>query len=367
LGPSALSRVLACPGSFALSQRPEVKALGGRRSVYAAKGTVAHRVAEGVLSGDAPVMGVTTQEGHDIDVDDQMVDAVRIYTELCETFIALSDWHVVEQRVSLDDYWLPDKPPVPVFGTTDFAGFMVGPGLLRVIDYKHGAGVYVKAEDNPQALAYAAGALLICPYKVSEVEITIVQPNAAGTKPIRTQRMPVVDLLMWVKETLIPGIERTQTEPDTYVVGPYCRWCPGAAFCPLLMAARETRAIEQFADHHMSPEDYAEGLEQAERAELWIKAFRDLCKGLIAETDMNIPGWDLVPTRPVRSWDDEAQVEFAAKGLGIASTDLHEIRLRSPAQLEKRLGPELFRHLAKHIQRVSSGTKLERTSIDGTP
>jgi hypothetical protein len=366
LGPSALHRILSCPGSFALSQRPEVKALGGRRSVYAAKGTVAHRVAEGVISGEAPTMGVTTESGHDIDVDDQMVDAVKVYTELCETFIALSDWHVIEQRVNLDAYWLPNTPPVSVFGTTDFAGYHHTGRVLRVIDYKHGSGVYVKVEDNPQALAYAAGALLICPGEVAEVEITIVQPNAAGNA-IRTHKLSVLDLLMWVHEILMPGIARAQVQQDVFVEGSYCRFCPGIVFCPLMVKAAEQEAMTQFNDTPATPQDMADRLVIADRAELWIKATRELAKDQIEHQGIEIPGWGLVPTRPVRSWDDTNQVITDLKKLGVGSDDILDHRVFSPAQLEKRIGPELFRHVASHVQRLSSGTKLERTQDNGTP
>lgn len=357
LGPSALYRVLSCPGSFALSQRPEVKALGRRASVYAARGSVAHRVAEDVLDGQDVTLGTTTQAGHDIDVDDMMVSAVKVYTELCETFMALSDWHVIEQRVSLDAYWheIGEVPPVPIFGTTDFAGYHAAIKLLRVIDYKHGSGVYVKVEDNPQPLAYAAGALRLCPGPVSEIEITIVQPNAMG-QPIRTARISIVDLLLWVREVLMPGIARTQTEPDTYVAGSQCRFCPGAALCPLIANAANEEAMQQFKDTG-SPEELARRLDQAELAELWIKSVRELAKSRIEE-GVEIPGWTLEPTRPVRSWDNPQTISEMVRHF---TGDFFETKLRSPAQIQKAVNVGTWSLLEPHVQSVSSGTKLARS------
>jgi hypothetical protein len=343
-----------------LSQRPEVKALGNRRSFHAARGTVAHRVAEQTLGGEDPTKGVATEAGYDIDVDDALVDAVNVYTELVEAFIATAEWHVVEQRVSLDPYWIPDKPPVPVFGTTDFAGYQATTRLLRVIDYKHGSGVYVRVKDNPQALAYAAGALLLCPGPVSEVEVTIVQPNVAGPEKIRTDRMSVVDLLLWVHETLIPGIRRTQTEPFTYVQGQQCRWCPGAALCPLLAQDAMEDAMRDFHEISLgSPEDLSQALDQAERAELWIKAVRELATKRIEGGDP-VPGWGLFPTRPVRSWDNPDQVEL--KLAPYEAEGVFEFSIRSPTQLEKLFKgrPEVWELLAPHVQLVSKGTKLAR-------
>jgi hypothetical protein len=359
LGPSALSRVLACPGSFMLSQRPEVKALTRRASVYAARGTVAHRVAEGVLEGQDPTMGVTTQAGHDIDVDDAMVAAVNIYTELVETFIALSDWHVIEQRVSLDEYWheVGEVPPIPIFGTTDFAGYHASIRLLRIIDYKHGSGVFVKVEENPQPLAYAAGALRLCPGPVSEIEITIVQPNAPGA-PIRTARISIIDLLLWVREVLMPGIARAQAEPDTYVAGSQCRFCPGAALCPLIAQAASEEAMQQFKDTG-SPEELARALDRAELAELWIKSVRELAKSQLEE-GVELPGWTLVPTRPVRSWDNPDEVSRMLAAFD--DDEVYEVKLRSPAQLQKWLPGATWKLVEAHVQHVSSSTKLARTS-----
>lgn len=363
LGPSALSRVLACPGSFLLSESPEVKALARYRpSIYAARGTVAHRVAERLLAGDTITRETVAQAGYDIDIDDAMVEAVEIYTEVTEPLLAAADWHAVEKRVSLDRYWTPpDTPPVAIFGTADFLAYHATTRRLTVCDYKHGTGVVVSAVDNPQTLAYAAGALTLVPGPVDDVDLVIVQPNAPGNK-VRRWSLTAVDVLMWVHDTLLPGIRRAQDEPGTYVAGPQCRFCPATPLCPHLHAKATEQAMAQFAlpNELISGEQLAARLADAEAAEIWIDAIRDLAKRRLEELPDDIPGWGLFPTRPTRSWDDSSQVEATLLHAGVPAHEYLETKLRSPAQLQKRLKPGFWAAIAAHIQSVSSGTKLSR-------
>jgi hypothetical protein len=58
---------------------------------------------------------------------------------------------LIEQRVDFSR-WVKDG-----FGTTDC--IIIADGTLHVVDYKHGQGVLVEAEDNPQMKLYALGAL----------------------------------------------------------------------------------------------------------------------------------------------------------------------------------------------------------------
>lgn len=362
LGPSALSRVLACPASFALSQSPEVQQLGRYRpSVYAARGTVAHRVAERLLAGETITQETVTQAGHDIDIDDAMVEAVMVYTEAAEPLLAAADWYAVEQRVSLDRYWLPDAPPVPIFGTADFIAYHKHSRRLSVLDYKNGTGVVVSATENPQTLAYAAGALTLVPGPVEQVDLVIVQPNAPGNR-VRQYSLTAVDVLMWVHDVLLPGIRRAQEEPETFVSGSQCRFCPATPVCPHLHAKATEQAMVQFAlsNDVISGEQLAARLDDADAAEMWINAIRDLARQRLEESPDDIPGWGLVPTRPTRSWDDPTQVEDVLLRAGVPARDYLETKLRSPAQLQKRLKPGFWAAVAARVQSVSSGTKLSR-------
>ncbi len=51
---------------------------------------------------------------------------------------------------------------------------------LQIIDYKHGVGVLVEAENNSQMMCYALGAIELFDgiYDIEKVQMTIFQPDA---------------------------------------------------------------------------------------------------------------------------------------------------------------------------------------------
>src|SRR3954467_10867369 len=96
----------------------------------------------------------------------------------------------MEQPVSLDSFfWVRFPPPEPLFGRLDVGMVSPGRGVLEIVDYKNGAGVWVGVEDNFQLLYYAAGALRqLTPnesVRIHRVRLTVVQPNTDPAKPIK--------------------------------------------------------------------------------------------------------------------------------------------------------------------------------------
>ena len=161
IGASSISRILACPGSFELSQQITTP---GRTSFWAAQGTVAHKLAEEALTeGYDPIRelgSVIAVDGHEITVDQEMVDAVRVYMDVVRNGGRGRTYFALERRVSLDGYWLEnERPPVSAFGTADALIYRYEQEHLDVIDLKYGSGVHVPA-DSPQLFYYAAGALV---------------------------------------------------------------------------------------------------------------------------------------------------------------------------------------------------------------
>ena len=78
---------------------------------------------------------------------------------------------LIEQRVDFSR-WVEAG-----FGTADC--IIIADGTLQIIDYKHGLGVLVSAEDNPQMQCYALGALELFDgiYDINSVRMTIYQPR----------------------------------------------------------------------------------------------------------------------------------------------------------------------------------------------
>ena len=102
---------------------------------------------------------------------------------------------LVEQRLDFSKY-VPEG-----FGTGDCV--IIADGTLSVIDYKHGKGILVEAEKNPQMLCYALGALELFDgiYDIDTVSMTIFQPRREN---VSTYTISKEELLQWAADVLIP-------------------------------------------------------------------------------------------------------------------------------------------------------------------
>ena len=382
LGASGAHRWLNCPGSFQLSLRVPPRP----SSIYAATGTLAHHYIEDALNtalnantrpGDLAVSPAElghqwSLEGHEIIVDQTFIDGVNCMLAYVHEAAGRSDWFCVEFRVHLDDYFLPNTPPVPLFGRVDVALLDLQDGLLEIIDYKNGAGVIVSPRDNPQMLYYLAGVLRELPdnqhRNVQRVKLTVVQPNAPGHQPIRSWETSVVDVLMWVREVLVPGVEAAGHDDAPLVPGPWCKFCPALHVCPRLIQDAVDMAKREFDDVKIpdDPAELANALDIADRAVTWATALQAHAFEQL-KRQVRIPGWELVPTRPSRHWVlDEKNTAAALSTAGLDDSVIFETRLRSPAQTEKALKGSAERHAWASvsdslIESRSSGVKLARS------
>jgi len=374
LGASSAYRWLNCPGSFRLSQtaphRPS--------SIYAATGTLAHEFIESAAKlGDCTsvIQGelgrVFSRDGHEITVDQDFIDGVNVMLRyLFDSGALLADWMKVEFRVDLAPYFL-DQSPVPVFGTVDAAAHTWDTETLEIVDYKNGAGITVSAVENPQLMFYGAGVLAHLPAaqrdRVKRVKLTIVQPHAQGVSPIRSWEIDVVDLLMWVDDVLVPGVEACAQPDAPLVPGSWCRFCPVSHACPKLMADALEMAKAEFDDYQPpgDTDELARALDAAERAELWITRIREFAIDQL-EHQVRIPGWGLVPTRPTRKWlAPDTDIATRLQALGASHDEIWETRVRSPAQIERQLhrtrkGRQIWDQTVGMIEARSSGLKLGR-------
>jgi len=384
LGASSAYRWLSCPGSFRLSQtaphRPS--------SIYAATGTLAHEYIENAVTSGVEIVlpselgRVWSRDGHLITVDQAFIDGIHVmldyFYEACGRGPEPrpdADWRDVEFRVDLDSYF-PGRPPVPVFGTVD-AGIVSGE-ILEVVDYKNGSGITVSAVENPQLMFYGAGVLGALPAaqrdQVKTVKLTIVQPHASGVSPIRSWEIDVVDLLMWVDEVLVPGVEACAQPDAPLVPGSWCRFCPVSHACPKLMADALEMAKAEFDDDlNLDPDnalpavdELAKALDTAERAELWIARIREFAIDQL-QHQVRIPGWGLVPTKATRKWlAPDTDIAHRLSDLGASHDEIWETRVRSPAQIERQLhrtrkGRLIWDQAATTmVEARSSGLKLGR-------
>lgn len=123
---------------------------------------------------------------------------------------------LIEQRLDFSRYVEEG------FGTGDCV--IISDGTLSVIDYKHGVGVLVSAEDNPQMMCYALGALELFDgiYDIDTVSMTIYQPRREN---VSTCVMTKEQLLGWAEMVLVPTAKLAYAGEGEYKAGDHCQFC----------------------------------------------------------------------------------------------------------------------------------------------
>ena len=114
---------------------------------------------------------------------------------------------LIEQRLDYSEYVEEG------FGTGDCV--IIGDGTLHIVDYKHGRGVLVEADDNPQMKLYALGALELfdCIYDIDTVSMTIYQPDAptSALSPFRRRNSTSGPIRFWPRLQSLPSTETVNT------------------------------------------------------------------------------------------------------------------------------------------------------------
>lgn len=368
LSASSADRWMTCEGSVALS-----RGLPNVSSAFGAQGTAAHYIAAECLRPGATVLpqdwlGKTALvEGHEIGLDDELIEAVQEYLDDCA-----ADWQP-DDVVFIEQSFTPAlKKLHPKFGGSgDRVRWRPSARQLRVTDYKHGAGVPVDVDDNKQLKKYALGALLTNPqFNAEDVELRIAQPRCdheAGR--FRSYKFKAIDLLDFAAD-LIEAAKRTEKfDADLNPSKKACKWCPALAARKCPAAEKEGHAliassfgiVQDVALY--SKEQIAEFLTKAPFVEARISAIREFAYNRACAGE-DIPGWKLVDKRPTRKWTDPEAVTLK---IGVDAEYYTEPKLRSPAQIEKLVGKRKMAELNPFVEKKSSGHTLAPTSDPRPP
>lgn len=130
---------------------------------------------------------------------------------------------LVEVQVKFD-LWIPQG-----FGTSDCIIFK-DDGVCHVIDYKHGSGVKVYAEHNPQGMLYGLGVIQEFGFihNIKTLKLTIVQPRLDHIDEWEISRE---DLLAWGEE-IKPIAELAMTDVAPLNAGEkQCQFCRAKLGC----------------------------------------------------------------------------------------------------------------------------------------
>lgn len=301
LGASSAYRWMNCSGSVNLII-PGIS----KDSEYAALGTEAHRIAAMILE--------TNVYPEIIDTD--MKYAVNTYVDYIHS---LGGKLYIEQQLQLTDQ---------MWGTCD--AIIEKDTHLDVVDYKHGAGIVVDVEDNPQLLYYALCASMFFP-KAETFTLTIVQPRAYHEDgPIRSWDVTRQHLERFSHDLMIAAV-RTEDPKAPLVTGDHCRFCAALAYCPKVHEEAQALAVQEFSPVALSGTALAKALDMAQKLEPWIKALEKHAMDA-ALRGIHIPGYALVDKRYSRVWNDFTEEELVKR----FGDEAYEPKsLKSPAKLEK--------------------------------
>jgi hypothetical protein len=370
---SGAKRLLACPASFGETRKLPPSKLAKQSSVFASEGTVAHGLAEDYLLGNIvdldKVLGtIIEQDGHFITVNEEMIDGVKIYAGVVRGLDAMGYEILLEQRVSPDWLWRPNRPAIELFGTADCIAYHRASRILAIIDLKYGRGVAVTAEWNAQLLYYALGALREIESKghmVDTIDTMIVQPRAQdGGGAIRHWRYTRGQVLAWGEDVLMPGVERVtkpQPAPLPFQHGDHCKFCPVLPDCNHLRAMASAAAKAVFANTPVA-QTHEETMEIVMALEPWIEAAKQEVHQAL-EKGAAVAGWKIVHRRGTRKWTDEAAVAgMLAEGNVPVDEYMEPATLKSVAQVLKSKSlakaDATMRAVQQMITSHSSGTTL---------
>ena len=388
LSPSAAHRWWHCPGSIKASEGIE-----NRSSIFADEGTAAHTLAEhcllaggkdaedfigGTVSLDKGIVEPAGEDnfGRQIEITEEMADAVQVYLDHVRSIMASPDVEY-EVEAKLDLRAIPGME----FGTGDFCAYDGKEKTLYICDYKHGKGVPVEVDDNPQLLAYALGVAARYHNRgVKKIVLAVIQPRAPHPKgPVRTWTCSPADLLDFEAD-LTEAAERTALPDAPVAAGEWCKFCPAAPVCPSLAAESlkiaqasfdvVTDEMELLPPDALTAEQLGETLRRANVLKDWIKRVEEFAHH--EATHGRIPaGFKLVMKRATRKWKDDEVVLQQFGRWGVKDDLFEEPSLKSPAALE-RLAPgknkaERAAAIESLIVKESSGTTLAPESDPRPP
>ena len=335
LGASSTYRWMACPGSVALS-----KDIPRKETEYSKEGTAAHALGEIAFARGLDPSNWIGELVEGVRVTAEMADAVRVYYDFLSELKRDGYELLIEHRFDLSKL----NPPAPMFGTSDCVAYHAGERKLIVGDYKHGAGVAVEVEDNPQLKYYALGAVLQFEGKrIETIEMVIVQPRAPHKDGGIRRWLCELPVLLDFSVELIEAADKAVSPNAEIVPGKHCRFCPAQPMCPALHQEAQEIAQYEFADKPLldirllSPDELGYILERADLIEDWIRSVRQHVQSTL-EQGKNVPGWKLVPKRAMRQWASEADIVKWCKDKGFETEEIYDLKLKSPAALEKVVG-----------------------------
>lgn len=333
LSASSSHRWLSCPPSARLcAETPD------QTSPYAKEGTDAHTLCEyKVLTAlgrkvpdPVPDLNYYSEEMEDCasEYGSYVIEQLELIKQNCP-----DPQIMVEQRLDFSR-WVPDG-----FGTGDCV--IVADDILHVIDYKHGLGILVEADHNPQMMCYALGALELFDgiYDINTIRMTIFQPRRDN---VSTFECTKAELLDWADSILAPAASLAFDGQGEFAAGDHCQFCKVKATC----RKRAEHNLELARYDFAKPEtldklEISAILEKADNLTAWANDIKEYALQQ-ALSGVTYDGFKVVEGRSNRKYSDEAAVAAAVTKAGY---DPYEPKLLTITAMTSLLGKKKFEEI----------------------
>ena len=355
LSASSANRWLHCPPSVRLSEGYMDKA-----SVFAMEGTSAHELCEYKLRSALGMEAENPTENLDFyntemeecaeDYATYILELVEKAKETCSDPVVM-----VEQRVDFSRYVREG------FGTADC--IIIADETLNIVDYKHGKGVEVSAENNPQMKLYALGALELfdCLYDISKVQMTIFQPRLSN---VSVFVMDKADLLNWANDELTAKAELAFEGKGELCCGEWCKFCKAKANCKERARVNMEMAQYEFRKSSLlTDEEVVDILSKVDELTSWASDVKNFALEQ-AVRGKQWPGWKVVEGRSNRKYTDEGAVAQVVKNAGY---NPYDEKIMGITNMTKMLGKEKFNELLGDFVERPQGKPTLVTEDDKRP
>ena len=307
LSASSAARWIACPPSARLNAEKS-----DAPSEYAAQGTDAHTLCEYKLRkalGERVRDPTKNLASYDTEMEECAEAYCQFVTELVGQFRAESkDTMVsVEQRVDFSAF-VPDG-----FGTADT--LIISGNAVCIVDYKHGKGIEVSADHNPQMMCYALGCIQMFDslYDIDEVRMVIFQPRLANISEFIISK---TDLLAWAQDSLVPAAKLAHAGEGEFCAGTHCQFCKIKATCRKRAEYNLERAQYDFEMPPTLEDTEVEAvLAKADMIAAWVSDIKEYALQRAIQ-GKQWTDWKLVEGRSNRKYTDEAAVAKIVKEAG---------------------------------------------------
>lgn len=359
LGASSAERWMNCPGSVALIKELNIQEETDEPE-YRGLGIAAHEAGAYCLKNGLDAWEVIGEKFHNYEVDLNMAQAIQVYIDTVRPVMEREGAIVyIEHGIC---YARQDEKVAEIidpradgilrkyfYGTGDCCVVRPAQKYMDVTDYKHGEGIIVEAENNPQLLYYAFGFLLLHP-EVETVRIRIVQPRTFD-ESVKTWIVRADYIKEWVTTKLVTAMQLTEMDGAELDAGSWCRFCPAKLICPMmasLFGAACTANPKEIVP--LTDATLGRSYKFTQVVKFYLKALEEEVYRRL-NIGGEVPGCKLVPKKSNRVFKPEAPA-LAKEMFGEDAMSRPE--LKSPAELEK-LGAEAKAFVREYAYTPQSG------------